>query len=121
MAQERRRFARASQPFDAHYRLYGELTESWRTIQTLNVSATGVRFRGADLIEEGAKLEIEITLPCLREPLTIRGRLIWSQTMGSGVTENGAEFIDVTPAQGEQIDDLVKFLMKDVPPLARPS
>ena len=121
MAQERRRFARASQPFDAHYRLYGELTESWRTIQTLNISAVGMRFRSADLLELNARLEIEITLPCLREPLTVRGRVIWSQTMGSGVTENGAEFFDVTPEQEEQIDDLVKFLMRGVPPPARPS
>ena len=121
MGQERRQFARVSQPFDAHYRLYGELTESWRTIRTLNISASGMRFRSADLIDEGSVLQIEIMLPCLREPLTLRGRVVWSQTKASGVTESGAEFFDVTPEQGEQIDGLVKFLMKGALPPDRPS
>ncbi len=112
MTTERRRFTRVTQPFDANYRIYGELTESWRRIRTLNISAMGMRFRSADLIEDSAKLEIAINLPCLREPLVVLGRIIWSQTMASGVTENGCEFIDVTPQQGEQIDELVKFLSK---------
>ncbi len=116
MRQERRRFGRVAQPFDARYRMYGQLMESWRTIRTLNVSAMGMRFQSADLLEDGAVLEVEIALPILREPLTLRARLIWSQTVASGVTENGAEFVDVTPMQAEQIDQLVKFLQKDLPP-----
>ena len=121
MARERRRFARVALPFDAHYRLYGELTESWRTIRTLNLSAAGMRFLSADLIEKGSALEVEIMLPCLREPVKLRGRVVWSQTKAADVTENGAEFIDVTPEQGQQIDDLVKFLMKSAPPPGPPS
>ena len=116
MGEEQRQFPRVSQSFDARYRLYGELTESWRTIRTLNISAIGMRFRSANLIEEGAVLEVEMVLPCLREPLVMRGRVVWSRTMASGVTENGAEFLDMTQEQGKQIDDLVKFLMKDASP-----
>lgn len=117
--EERRRFTRVSQSFDARYRVYGELTESWRTIRTINLSASGMRFRSAHPIEAGTVLQLEITLPCLRAPLVVNGQVAWSHTMASGVTENGAEFVDVTPLQSERIDELVKFLMKNVPPPPR--
>lgn len=109
---ERRRFQRVAQSFDARYRSYGALGEPWRIFRTVNVSATGMRFRSGDLIELGTTLEIELDLPCLKEPLTVRGHVVWSQPMASGVTENGAEFVDLSPEQAEQIDELVKFLSK---------
>lgn len=109
---ERRRYTRVTQPFDAHYRIYGDFMDTWRKIRTLNVSAAGMRFRSADLIELDQILEIQIILPCLREPLLIHGRVIWSDTKAAGVTENGTEFIDETPEQEEQIDEMVRFLTK---------
>jgi len=108
---ERRRDHRLAQPFQARYRLYGELTESWRTMTTVNLSVSGLRFRSAGLIEVGDELQIELLLPTSREPLVVRGRIIWSQPMASGVVENGAEFIDMTPEQGIQIDTMVKFFL----------
>lgn len=108
---ERRRDSRLAQPFQARYRLYGELTESWRTITTVNLSASGLRFRSPNLMEVGQELQLELALPSYREPLTIRGRIIWSQPMASGVVENGAEFVDMTPEQSIQIDGMVKFLL----------
>lgn len=112
---ERRRDRRLVQPFDARYRLYGELTESWRTIRTVNLSASGMRFRSADLMRVGDELEVALLLPAHREPIVVRGRIIWSQAMASGVAENGVEFVDVAPEQGMQIDALVKFLLQGRP------
>ncbi len=109
---ERRHFQRVAQSFDARYRVYGALGESWRIFRTGNGSATGLRFRSADLMELGATLEIELDLPCLKEPLMLRGLVVWSQAMASGVTENGAEFVNLSPEQAQQIDELVKFLSK---------
>ena len=108
--QERRQYRRVIQSFEARYRLYGELMESWRRVRTMNIGAGGIRFRSADLIEPGTKLEIEVSLPSLPAPIRLSGIVIWTETMASGVTENGTEFVDVTPEQGEQIDELVKFL-----------
>ncbi len=109
---ERRHFQRVVQSFDARYRTFGSLGEPWRIFRTVNVSATGLRFRSSDLIELGMTLEIELDLPCLKEPLVVRGHVVWSQAMASGVTENGAEFVDLSPEQSRQIDELVKFLSK---------
>ena len=116
MGEERRQFSRADQPFEARGRIYGELTESWHTITTLNISATGMRFRSNDTLPLGTVLELEINLPCLREPLMVRGQIVWSRAVASGVAENGAVFINVSIGQAEQVDQLVKFLMKNVPP-----
>ena len=116
MATERRRFSRASQPFGARCRLYGDLMESWKTIRTVNISAVGMRFRSAMLFDPGAKLEIEIDLPALHEPLVLHAQVVWSETIASSVTENGIEFIDLAPELEERIDDLVKFLVGNQPP-----
>ncbi len=110
MSRERRAFSRVPQPFAAHYRLAGELTEGWRTIETMNLSAGGMRFKSSDLLEVGAELDIQIEIPSNPSSLALRGRIVWSQLQASGVTENGAEFLDVTPEQQMQIDALVSFL-----------
>lgn len=116
MGEERRDFSRAPVPFDIRYRIYGELGESWREITTLNISAGGMRFRSDDLIEVGIQLEVQIALPSAPAPLIVRGRVAWSRLLGSGVSENGVQFTNVTPEQLEQIDGLVRFLMKKSPP-----
>lgn len=116
MGQERRQFTRADQPFDARCRVYGEMIESWRVITTLNISGAGMRFRNDESLPVGTVMELEIALPCLREPLIVRGQVVWSTSVASGVAEHGAEFINVTLAQSEQIDQLVKFLTKHTPP-----
>jgi len=116
MGAERRHYQRVPLPFDAKYRLYGDLSTSWRTIRTINISAGGMRFRSADLMEEGTVLDVQMTLPANPAPLVIKARIMWSQAMGSGVTENGAEFFDASPDEQAKIDDLVKFLTKQSPP-----
>jgi len=116
MTRERRQFFRVSIPFDAKYRFFGELTQGWRTVRTLNLSAGGMRFKSSDLLEVGGFVEVQIQLPSEREPLMLRGRLAWSQAQASGVTENGLEFIEVTPQQQAKIDELVDFLKKGIAP-----
>ena len=112
MSGERRRFSRVPQAFDAQYRLMGELMESWRKIRTLNLSAGGMRFRSAALLEIGEWLEVQLTLPGIHEPTILRGRVVWSRMQASGVVENGMEFVDLSPEQQLQIDQLVEFLNK---------
>ncbi len=117
---ERRQFPRVLQPFDAHYRFYGDLMGGWRVVRTLNLGAGGMRFRSEDQLEVGARLEIQLNLPIFREPLVLRAQVIWCQTLAAGVVENGVEFVDVTSEQGEEIDELVRFLVKQEPPKPSP-
>jgi len=113
---ERRDFGRVPVPFSVRYRIYGELGESWHGITTINISAGGMRFRADDLLEVGSQLEIEIALPGSPAPLIVQGKVVWSQSLGVGASENGVQFMAMTPEQHEHIDSLVRFLMKTAPP-----
>jgi c-di-GMP-binding flagellar brake protein YcgR len=110
MARERRRFSRADQPFETRYRLLGELMHGWCAARTLNISAGGIRFRSEEPLERGSMLEIQLKLPSHAEVLVLQGRVSWSKTQASGVTEIGVELLDVTPDQQAQIDAVVQFL-----------
>jgi len=118
---ERRDFGRVPVPFDIRYRVYGELGESWHDLTTINISAGGMRFCTEELIDVGTSLEIQIGLPGSPAPLIVQGKVIWSRLLGSGVSENGVQFIAMTPQQHEHIDGLVRFLMTKPPPPTPPA
>jgi hypothetical protein len=112
MGAERRRFDRVTQPFGARYRRYGDLAGGWRQIKTLNISASGLRFRDDDVLEQMTVLEVEIPLATSVAPLVLRGQVVWREGLASGVNEYGVEFIEMNPEQTLQIDTLVQFLKR---------
>ena len=109
---ERRRFGRTSQSVELQYRLRGEFASPWTQTATGNLSAGGARFRCQEPLRAGDELELRLQLSGSPKPLELRGRVVWGQMQASGVTEIGAEFIDVTDQQQVQIDELVQFLGK---------
>jgi len=112
MSVERRAFRRIPQSFVVQYRLFGAFTEGWRSGNAVNVSASGLRMRSEDVFEVGTTLTLHITLPGLRGPLDLLGRVAWSQAQAAGVSESGIEFMDLTSEQQAQIDELVGFLQR---------
>ena len=110
MGTERRQFSRSDQPFDVPYRSFGALTESWRTGKSLDISATGLWLQTDIPVEVGEMLELEILLPSMQAPLSVRGTVMWSKAPPSGSSECGVEFHDLTQEQQAQIDALVRFL-----------
>ena len=110
MRPDRRRFPRVPEAFRVQYRIFGDLEESWHAVTTLNLSAGGIRFRGADPLEIGTPITLRVQLPGAAQPMTLRGQVVWSQMQASGVTESGVEFVDVRPEQRARIDQVVSFL-----------
>lgn len=110
MTKERRSFPRVPQPFEARYRLTDEMGASWHAMTLVNISAGGVRFRTDQLIEQDTPLQIQVQLPGMREALVVSGHAVWSTLQASGVMEIGVEFLNVTPDQQLQIDNVVQFL-----------
>lgn len=110
MARERRSFPRVPQPFEARFRLSGELGSSWHAITLVNLSAGGLRFRSNELIEKGALVDVQVQLPGMREPVVMDGRVVWSSMQASGVAETGMELLDASPELQMQIDSVVRFL-----------
>lgn len=113
MGSERRRFPRAPQPLEVRYRV-GEVESGWHVTTALNVSAGGVRFRSELVIEQGTKLEVRLVMPGLEEPLELLGLVVWSRLQTPEVQELGVEFLNVTPEQQVQIDQVVSFLSRRV-------
>lgn len=116
MARERRKFYRVPHVFEVRYRLLNELTASWRTVTLVNLSAGGLRFRDSEMLEKEALLDLQLQLPSIREPLHLKGYVVWYQLQASGVNEVGVAFVDVTTQEQLQIDNVVQFLRKSTPP-----
>jgi len=109
---ERRQFPRIPQVFQVQFRPFGQLMESWCEVIMRNLSAGGIRFRHAEPLDVGSILELQMQLPTDPQPLILQGRVVWSQLQASGASENGIEFLEVTPEQRARIDRMVQFLQR---------
>ena len=114
MGKEQRRFQRISESFEVRCRHLGALSEPWHIVVTVDVGAGGLSFQSEELYELSDMLEIQIRLPSVQAPLVLHGRVVRSGALPSGVTECAIEFVDVTPDQQVEIDELVQFLSKRV-------
>ncbi len=121
MVRERRSFPRVPQPFEARFRLSGELDFSWHAITLVNLSAGGLRFRSHELLDQGALVDVQVQLPGIREPVVMNGRVVWSSMQASGVAETGVELLNASPELQIQIDSIVQFLRSAGPPAEPPA
>jgi hypothetical protein len=117
MSAQKRHVSRATQPFDAQYRLVGPGDDAWQPLTVLDVSTRGVRFEAEALLERHDRVDVRFTVPESTDPLVVSSRVIWSRSQhGRGVVETGVEFEDLSPDQRAQLDNLVGFLSKYPPP-----
>lgn len=111
MPRERRKFVRAPHGLEAKYHpAFGNREEGWRAVQTVNLSAGGIRFRSADPLAVGKVLDLDITLPSVGRSLPLRGCVVWSRMPASGLTEHGVAFTDLTLEQMVQLEEFVQWL-----------
>lgn len=118
MGSEQRRFPRITQSLDARYRTAGGFSESWQSVRTVDLSATGMRVRSEQLLELMVTLELRLQVPGLRQPMEVRGQVVRSQMLPSGVTEAGIDFLEMSLEQQQQVDELVRFLKRGEGPAA---
>ena len=110
MGEERRRFPRATHPFDAQCRTLEDVGYGWVSVTVVNLSASGLRFRSETPFERGAEVEVQFKPDGFQERLVLRGRIVWVEMRAAGVVEHGAEMSNISPAQELAIDRLVSFL-----------
>ena len=111
MGDELRQFDRVPQAFMVRCRSSGSLTAIWQSMSTLDVSAGGILLRGEMLADPGDVLDIALLMPGGKEQL-LRGRVIRVKEWGPGMFESAVEFVNVSPDQQADIDQLVQFLKK---------
>jgi hypothetical protein len=116
MGEEQRRFERVPESFEVRCRHYGAFSETWRSVVTLDLSASGLSFQSLEAYELAEMLEVEIRLPSFRTPLVLHGEVVRCKPMPSGVWESAIHFQDVKPDEQVQIDELVQFLRRPPSP-----
>lgn len=110
MTPDQRRFDRIPHPFETKCRLTQEPLKPWIDTLTRDLSAAGMCVQSNERFEVGALLDVQMQLPNVPGTLQLQGRVVWQR--GSTVMEYGIEFLEITPDQQAQIDELVQFLKK---------
>ncbi len=79
----------------------------------LDLSRGGVRFLAMDRLRRGASVRMEILIPDDAPPLSLTGRVVWSEPHPGGAWRTGVHFSPFGEAQGpntvkklERIEDL---------------
>ena len=114
MGEEQRQFHRVPAEFKVQCRERGTLTAPWQSVSTTDLSAGGISFQSESMLEVQGSMDIQITLPNFRVPLVLRGIVVRVRSMHSGMSDCAIQFTDVSPAQQEEIDALVRFLRQGV-------
>ena len=112
MTQERRQFPRIWEMVDVKYRIAGDISTSWVSVMTTNLSAGGMRFRNVTPLEPGTQLSLQFSLPGMAKPINVNGAVISKEMQASGVSESGIEFTDLKDDERRQVDQFVAFLSK---------
>lgn len=116
MVQQGRQFERVELPIQAKCRSYGSLTESWRDVQVLDLSASGMRFEDQVLIEEEGNIEIQMLLPVAQRWFIVRGTVMRCKPLSGMSNEIGIRFDELGIVEATQLDEMVQFLNKQSKP-----
>ena len=108
---DRREFHRANIPTSIEYRMVEEQGVGLHPGILTDLNASGLQFSGELSLESGTRIEVHLQLPNRTKPYQFQGEIVWMRPAHSGLTEYGVQFVDVTPDQQFEIDDLVRFLM----------
>ena len=111
MGEDQRRFDRIPEAFTFRCRHFGSLSETWRPVVMIDMSAGGVSFRGEELYQDGQRLDLELILPRYPRPFRLQARVLRCHPLPDAV-ESAVEFLDVTLDQQAEIDELVQFLRR---------
>ena len=108
MKSERRRFERVRLPVPFKFRFAEERAGRWYDGLLLNLSIGGMRFSADELIPVGETLEFALAVPIRSEPYRFLGRTVWARE--AKMVEYGAELVDVTRDQENELNELIRFL-----------
>ena len=110
MGDERRQFERVPETLRVECRRLRVNWECWRGIRILDFSVGGARFESEEPYGVSEAVALQIQLPGRPSPIFLNGQISWARRKASGVTECGAAFVDTTPDQQADIDEMIQFL-----------
>src|SRR3989338_1360062 len=103
MGEEHRRFIRVTSRLNATFKIVktGKIARAL----TKDISAGGICFVTADILEPGTAVEVEMKLPDSEAPVRFLGEVAWSRPIGHAKSyedptgETGVKFISIDPKE----------------------
>ncbi|MDD5680044.1 MAG: PilZ domain-containing protein [Candidatus Omnitrophica bacterium] len=110
MAEERRRFVRLEVPIEIKYVVDEDPNQVRKRVATKDLSCDGLRFISEQKVDEGALLDLNLTVPGANNPVHIKGKTIWAKKLSTEDTapfEVGVEFVQI---EEDNKNTFLKFL-----------
>jgi len=114
MGQEQRRFIRITNRLNATFKIVK--TGKVKRALTKDISAGGICFVTAEILEPGTALEVELTLPDREASVQFLGEVAWSRPIGpqpksyeDPTGETGVKFISIDPNDRELLRQYAKL------------
>ena len=107
MGEEHRRFIRVTSRLNATFKIVK--TGKVARALTKDISAGGICFVTADILEPGTAIEVEMKLPDSEAPVRFLGEVAWSRPIGHAKSyedptgETGVRFISIDPKERDHI------------------
>lgn len=112
---ERRAFPRINHPFMVRFKNTDNPNSDWDLSTTRNISANGVLFTASKVFAPGTLLELGLTIPSLFKPISIKGRVVRTESSPLGnYCRVATEFTDIDIKDRTEIDKTVKFLLSSL-------
>ncbi len=108
--EERRRFIRLEVPVELKYVVEDDPSQMRRHVATKDLSCDGLRFISEQKIDEGAFLDINLTIPGANNPVHIKGRAIWAKKTSSEDTAPFEVGVEFTQIEEDNKNTFLKYL-----------
>ncbi len=109
-AEERRRFIRLEVPVEVKYVIEDDPDQVRRRVATKDLSCDGLRFISERRLNEGAFLDLNLTIPGANNPVHAKGKTIWARKTS---TEDAAPFevgVELVQIEEDNKNTFLKYL-----------
>lgn len=107
---EQRHGGRANRRLMMHFR--PEAATAWLVSPLQDLSGSGARFLSEQALIAGTILQFQLVLPMQKDPLALRGHVVWNKPATMGLTELGVTFDNLEPATQQALERAVAFFLR---------
>lgn len=102
--------ARTNRRLMMRYRSEG--AAAWSVSPLQDLSRSGARFLAEQPLVAGTILEFQLLLPMLKDPVALKGHVVWNKPGTLGLTELGATFDGLNPGAQQALDQAIAFFLR---------
>ncbi|MBI1870895.1 MAG: PilZ domain-containing protein [Chlamydiae bacterium] len=100
-----RRYFGEDERYFIEYKVLGKLIPKKEVALTLDLSAGGLLFRSADLIAVNSEIEFDLSLPHIKDPIHLKGRVVRVEpALKAGIYNIAVQYIEISENDRVAID-----------------